>query len=88
MHVPGTSPAGVDVQDYVDIGVTNMAVATGLTLQDGQTYYVTVRGELSLVVGSYCGQRMWSLISHCGQSVWSVTVVIHCHLSLWSHCGQ
>ena len=41
----GTSPEGVDVRDYADVGVTNMAVATGLTLQEGHTYYVTVRGE-------------------------------------------
>ena len=42
--VPGTSPEGVDIRDYVEVGVTNMAVMTGLTLHDGQTYYVTVRG--------------------------------------------
>ncbi|KAI0232203.1 hypothetical protein LSAT2_017453, partial [Lamellibrachia satsuma] len=39
----GTSPEGVDTCDYVEVGVTNMAVTTGLTLHDGQTYYVTVR---------------------------------------------
>ncbi|KAK2161993.1 hypothetical protein NP493_1549g00025 [Ridgeia piscesae] len=39
----GTSPEGVDVRDYVDVGVSNMAVATGLTLQEGHTYYVTIR---------------------------------------------
>ena len=44
-HVPGTSPEAYDVSDYVDVGVTNMAVATGLVLKDGMTYYVTVRGE-------------------------------------------
>ena len=44
-YVPGTSPEGVDIRDYVDVGVTNMAVTTGLTLHDGQTYYVTVRGR-------------------------------------------
>ena len=46
MCVPGSSPEGVDVRDYVDVGVTNMAVAIGLTLQDGNTYFVTIRGEL------------------------------------------
>ncbi|KAI0242789.1 hypothetical protein LSAT2_011095 [Lamellibrachia satsuma] len=35
----GTSPGGVDVRDYVDVGITNMAVATGLTLQDGRSYF-------------------------------------------------
>ncbi|KAK2139505.1 hypothetical protein NP493_6362g00002 [Ridgeia piscesae] len=44
-YAVGTSPEGVDVRDYVDVGVTNMAVATGLTLQEGHTYYVTNRGE-------------------------------------------
>jgi len=46
LFVSGTSPDGVDVQDYTDVGVTNMAVATRLTLRDGSTYFVTVRGEL------------------------------------------
>ena len=44
---PGTSPDGVDVQDFVDVGVTNMVTATGLTLLDGLTYYVTLRGMYS-----------------------------------------
>ena len=43
--IPGTSPENVDVRDYVTAGVSNMAVATGLTLEGGHTYYVTVRGE-------------------------------------------
>ena len=47
-RVAGTSPEGVDVRDYVDVGVTNMAVATGLVLKDGLTYYATVRGEWSV----------------------------------------
>ena len=57
MYVAGTSPQGVDIQDYVDVGVTNMAVAKSLTLHDGQTYYITVRGEWSVFVASHlCGQ--------------------------------
>ena len=44
IFMPGTSPDGVDVQDFVDVGVTNMVAATGLTLLDGLTYYVTLRG--------------------------------------------
>ena len=47
--VPGTSPEGVDIRDYMEVGVTNMAVTTGLTLHDGQTYYVTVRGGWSVM---------------------------------------
>ncbi|XP_077997650.1 uncharacterized protein LOC144450798 isoform X2 [Glandiceps talaboti] len=39
----GTSPNGVDVQDYVNVGITNRAVAHGLNLQDGITYFITVK---------------------------------------------
>ena len=48
--MPGASPKGVDVRDYADVGVTNVAVATGLTLQDGNTYFVTVRGQLFMFI--------------------------------------
>ena len=56
VYVAGTSPQGVDIRDYVDVGVTNMAVAKSLTLQDGQTYYITVRGESVFVASHLCGQ--------------------------------
>uniref|UniRef100_A0ABM0M5T3 Uncharacterized protein LOC102801709 n=1 Tax=Saccoglossus kowalevskii TaxID=10224 RepID=A0ABM0M5T3_SACKO len=39
----GSSPDGVDVQDFIDVGITNRAVAHGLDLQDGYTYYATVK---------------------------------------------
>ncbi|CAH1259274.1 ADGRL2 [Branchiostoma lanceolatum] len=39
----GTSPTGVDVKDYMDVGVTNMATVHGLRLYSGHTYYATVR---------------------------------------------
>ncbi|KAI8477563.1 hypothetical protein Bbelb_447040, partial [Branchiostoma belcheri] len=39
----GTSPNGVDVQDFMDVGVTNMATVHGLRLYSGHTYYATVR---------------------------------------------
>ncbi|XP_019617782.1 PREDICTED: uncharacterized protein LOC109465081, partial [Branchiostoma belcheri] len=39
----GTSPNGVDVQDFMDVGVTNMATVHGLRLFSGHTYYATVR---------------------------------------------
>ncbi|XP_078585869.1 uncharacterized protein LOC144867679 [Branchiostoma floridae x Branchiostoma japonicum] len=39
----GTSPGLMDVRQYVDAGLTNHAVARGLLLQSGHTYYVTVR---------------------------------------------
>ncbi|XP_070570802.1 uncharacterized protein [Ptychodera flava] len=40
----GTSPGGVDIQDFINVGLTNHVVAHGLNLQSGQTYYATVRG--------------------------------------------
>ncbi|XP_070573612.1 uncharacterized protein [Ptychodera flava] len=39
----GTSPGGVDVLDFDDVGITNWAVVHDLQLQGGQTYYATVR---------------------------------------------
>ncbi|XP_078682420.1 uncharacterized protein LOC144916894 [Branchiostoma floridae x Branchiostoma belcheri] len=39
----GTSANGVDVQDFMDVGVTNMATVHGLRLYPGHTYYATVR---------------------------------------------
>ena len=61
----GTSPEGVDVRDYADVGVTNMAVATGLTLQEGHTYYVTVRGE-RLFTNTYVTiQTTYVLVKYC-----------------------
>ncbi|XP_078682372.1 uncharacterized protein LOC144916849 [Branchiostoma floridae x Branchiostoma belcheri] len=39
----GTSPNGVDVQNFMDVGVTNMETVHGLRLYSGHTYYATVR---------------------------------------------
>ncbi|XP_077866322.1 uncharacterized protein LOC144354078 [Saccoglossus kowalevskii] len=39
----GTSPGGVDLSDFVDVGITNWIVLHDLQLQSGQTYYATVR---------------------------------------------
>ena len=39
----GSAPLGTDVVDYVFIGVATDAVARGLSLQSGHTYYVTIR---------------------------------------------
>ncbi|XP_078574183.1 uncharacterized protein LOC144860694 [Branchiostoma floridae x Branchiostoma japonicum] len=39
----GTSPGLTDVRLFVDVGLVNHAVARGLLLQNGQTYYVTIR---------------------------------------------
>eukprot|EP00058_Branchiostoma_floridae_P000533 XP_002586021.1 hypothetical protein BRAFLDRAFT_110187 [Branchiostoma floridae] len=39
----GSSPSGVDIRDFRDQGVTNMAAVHNLHLQQGHTYYVTIR---------------------------------------------
>ncbi|XP_035696852.1 uncharacterized protein LOC118430249 [Branchiostoma floridae] len=39
----GSSPSGVDIQDFRDQGVTNMAAVHNLHLQQGHTYYATIR---------------------------------------------
>ncbi|XP_070572151.1 uncharacterized protein [Ptychodera flava] len=41
----GTSPGGVDVLDFDDVGITNLAVVHDLQLQGGRTYYATVRAS-------------------------------------------
>ena len=46
----GTSPYGVDVLDYTSAGVTNMAVVHSLKLQDGHTYYATIKGRFCCVL--------------------------------------
>ncbi|XP_078682399.1 uncharacterized protein LOC144916875 [Branchiostoma floridae x Branchiostoma belcheri] len=51
----GTSPNGVDVQDFMDVGVTNMATVHGLRLYSGHTYYATVRAT------DYVGLSMTSV---------------------------
>ncbi|KAI8487523.1 hypothetical protein Bbelb_347570 [Branchiostoma belcheri] len=39
----GSSHSGVDIQDFQDQGVANMAAVHNLRLQQGHTYYVTIR---------------------------------------------
>lgn len=41
----GTSPRGVDVVGFTSVGVATEAIARGLSLQSGHTYYATVRGK-------------------------------------------
>ncbi|MBI4090161.1 MAG: hypothetical protein HY421_02045 [Candidatus Kerfeldbacteria bacterium] len=53
----GTAPGSTDVRDYTAAGSQNSIRATGLTLRDGATYYVSVRaidaaGNVSSVVSS------------------------------------
>ena len=42
-QIAGTSPGAIDVTDFVNVGVATYAVARGLSLQSGITYYVTIR---------------------------------------------
>ena len=53
----GSAPLATDVIDFVFVGVSTDAVARGLSLQSGHTYYVTVRAV------DFTGQRNHS-ISH------------------------
>jgi len=43
----GTSPGATDIQPFVSVGSASSATASGLSLQVGITYYVTVRGTNS-----------------------------------------
>lgn len=47
--IAGTAPGQRDAADYVTVGSATHWLFTGLTLENGNTYYVTVRGE-----GSNC----------------------------------
>ena len=49
-YVSGTSSGGKDVLDFQDVGLTNMKIVTGLSLRNGETYYVTVTGMILLVL--------------------------------------
>ena len=40
----------MDVRDITSVGLVNMVVATGLALNDGTTYYVTLTGNEVLFV--------------------------------------
>lgn len=53
----GTAPGSTDVRDYTTVGTLTSVRATGLTLRDGLTYYVSVRaidaaGNVSPAVSS------------------------------------
>ncbi|XP_070557450.1 uncharacterized protein [Ptychodera flava] len=39
----GSSPLGVDIQEFEDVGWTNLTVVQSLHLEEGSTYYATVR---------------------------------------------
>ena len=41
--IVGTAPGARDVVDFTNVGVATYAVARGLTLQSGTTYYATIR---------------------------------------------
>ena len=44
--VKGTSPGGIDVQEYQSVGVKNKHLLKGLQLHHGQKYYASVNGRL------------------------------------------
>jgi hypothetical protein len=41
----GTTPKGIDIQEFTNVGVSNHGRAHGITLQNGYTYYASVRGK-------------------------------------------
>lgn len=45
IYLLGSIPGGVDVLEFIDVGVTNMHFAQNLRLLDGTMYFVTVRGN-------------------------------------------
>ena len=57
IHIAGSSPLATDVVDFVSVGVATDTVVTGLSLQSGHSYYVTVRAI------DFTGQSNYS-VSH------------------------
>ena len=55
--IAGSAPLATDVIDFVSVGVAVDTVATGLSLQSGHTYYVTIRAT------DFTGQSNYS-VSH------------------------
>ena len=55
--IAGSAPLAIDVIDFVSVGVAVDTVATGLSLQSGHTYYVTIRAT------DFTGQSNYS-VSH------------------------
>ena len=46
----GSTPLGIDVVAFKNVGLTNVAVLSDLSLQDGKEYYVSIRGEWDFIV--------------------------------------
>lgn len=44
-HFIGTTAGGIDVQNFLDVGIVNHAVAHGMRLQNGHAYYATIKGR-------------------------------------------
>ncbi|XP_033124572.1 uncharacterized protein LOC117122905, partial [Anneissia japonica] len=42
-YAVGTYPGGIDVIDFVDVGITNHVLVHNMNLHNGQTYFVTVK---------------------------------------------
>ena len=53
----GTSLAGIDVVDYIDVGSSSQWLVTNVSLRNGVSYYATVKGKLSFARSVVCGLR-------------------------------
>ena len=45
MFLIGSAYGGVDISDYVDVGIRNHFTFHGIKLQNGHTYFASVRGK-------------------------------------------
>jgi len=66
----GTSPQVADVVGFTSVGVATEAIARGLSLQSGHTYYATIRGR-----------NLYSIVCACTVKSFNVTVTV-CSFSL------
>ena len=57
----GTQPGGSDTVGFTAVGVTREAVLSSLSLQQGTTYYATVRGQC---VAPHTSNNMVSVYSY------------------------
>lgn len=66
----GTSPQAADVVGFTSVGVATEAIARGLSLQSGHTYYATIRGR-----------NLYSIVCACTIKSFNITVNV-CSFSL------
>ena len=53
VFITGSSHGGHDVVDFEDVGLTNMKIFSGLSLQNGETYHATIKGDTTAQVSWY-----------------------------------